>query len=230
MKIGSLEGSLQENLDRRISESESLKPSNSRVWGILFRSLDILAMSAMLVFILVFIFWINPTTISGISMANTYKTGNVVLIDIVSKDLHRKDIITLFADNQDTGSSIPNVINTLYQGKIKDKPRDILVKRVIALPGEKVEMVNKVVTIYNSENPNGIVLDEPYAKNDWVCTPDEQSEPVRAGNAALNYPLTEIKAGEVFVLGDNRGCSKDSRVYNAFKQYAILGKVIKKVI
>jgi signal peptidase I len=70
-----------------------------------------------------------------------------------------------------------------------------LIKRVIALPGETVEIRNKTVSV------NGAVLSEKYAV---FTRPDEILQGDNLG------PLL-VPAGAVFVLGDNRDESGDSR-------------------
>lgn len=68
-----------------------------------------------------------------------------------------------------------------------------LVKRVVGLPGETVEVKGRKVFI------NGEVLDESYA----VYLEDGQNA----------FPATKIPEGRVFCLGDNRDHSKDSRFW-----------------
>ena len=72
-----------------------------------------------------------------------------------------------------------------------------LVKRVIGLPGDKIVIKDGHITIYNKDNPDGFNPDENLVTKDIVTTPDGFE--------------TEIKAGEIFVCGDNRPNSLDSR-------------------
>lgn len=76
--------------------------------------------------------------------------------------------------------------------KYPPNPRKIFIKRVIGLPGETVEIRNGEVLI------NGRVLDEAdYLRN------------IPHGN----FPPQKIPPGHVFVLGDNRDQSNDSRYW-----------------
>jgi signal peptidase I len=83
-----------------------------------------------------------------------------------------------------------------------------LIKRVIGLPGERIRARNGEVRI------DGQVLREPYLP-DGVTTAD--FGPVR------------VPADHVFVLGDNRGNSADSRVIGAIAVDSIVGRAIARV-
>jgi signal peptidase I len=82
-----------------------------------------------------------------------------------------------------------------------------LVKRVIGLPGETIELRNRIVYI------NGRKLDEPYA----VYT-DSQNFPRRDDMAAVTIP-----ADSFFMMGDNRDNSNDSRFWGVAQREAIIG-------
>ena len=77
-----------------------------------------------------------------------------------------------------------------------------LIKRVIGLPGETVEALDGVVRV------DGRPLDEPY-----LASP--------AGSA---YPAHRLGVDEYFVMGDNRGNSRDSRVFGPIHSDDIVGR------
>jgi len=87
-----------------------------------------------------------------------------------------------------------------------------LVKRVIGLPGDRVVIQNGVVTIYNKANPNGFDPDKtmPYGK---VIT-------FTSGNID-----TIVAPNNVFVMGDNRPDSLDSRYFGQVPVKNIIGKL-----
>lgn len=80
---------------------------------------------------------------------------------------------------------------------------DLYVKRVIGLPGETVEIEYGVVYI------NGEALDEPYA-----------------AHTGSNYTRITLKENELFVMGDNRRVSEDSRDYGPIREDDIVGRAI----
>jgi len=86
------------------------------------------------------------------------------------------------------------------------------IKRAIGLPGEKVEVKNGVVKIYNKENPDGFVLDESAYLGKNVKTNGEVT--------------TTLNENEYFVMGDNRMFSSDSRTWGPVPKMDIMGKVL----
>ncbi|QGY40535.1 signal peptidase I [Pseudodesulfovibrio cashew] len=90
-----------------------------------------------------------------------------------------------------------------------DESKDFI-KRVIGLPGDTVELRDKVVYI------NGEPLDEPYVRRT-----DARILPVRD-----NFGPIVVPDGEYFMLGDNREGSHDSRWWGTVKRQKIVGKAL----
>ena len=80
-----------------------------------------------------------------------------------------------------------------------------LVKRVIAMAGDTVE--GRGGTVYL----NGKALDEPY---------------LRVAASTYNLPATTIGKGDLWVMGDNRDNSADSRVFGPIRVTSVVGRVV----
>ncbi len=87
-----------------------------------------------------------------------------------------------------------------------DEPKTLYVKRVIGIPGDKIEIVDGALYL------NDELLDEPYIK-----------EPMYG-----SYGTYYVPENSYFMLGDNRNSSKDARYWeNTYvSEDAILGKAI----
>lgn len=83
------------------------------------------------------------------------------------------------------------------------------IKRVIALPGERVVVKDGYIRIYNAEQPNGFILNESYTDN------------IRL-EGDVDRTITE---GSIFVVGDNRNpnASHDSRAMGPIPMDHIIG-------
>lgn len=90
-----------------------------------------------------------------------------------------------------------------------------IIKRVIGLPGERVVVKNGTITVYNQAYPNGYQPDNelPYNKDGHI--------PYTSGDID-----TLLAANEVFVSGDNRPESCDSRHLGAITTDQIVGKLV----
>ena len=130
--------------------------------------------------------------VDGSSMYSTLETGDRVFVNKLSYRLHdpnRGDVVVL---HQISGAS----------------ERD-LIKRVIGLPGETVEVRNCTVLI------DGRILNEPYLDPE-VVTPTDCG-----GDYTLDGTVPE---DHVFVMGDNRGGSQDSRVLGPISEDDLVGR------
>jgi len=93
-----------------------------------------------------------------------------------------------------------------------------LVKRVIGLPGDHIIVANGVITIYNKQHPNGFEPDKtlPYGKDGAI--------PYTADNINITLSSTQI-----FVCGDNRGDSLDSRIFGPIQTSQVIGQLVARI-
>jgi signal peptidase I len=91
-------------------------------------------------------------------------------------------------------------------------PSVFYIKRIVGLPGEKIEIKDNKVKIYNSKNPSGFVLDE--------------SAYLPASVETLGEQTINLTDQEYFVMGDNRKYSSDSRSWGPVPSDDIIGRVL----
>ncbi len=93
---------------------------------------------------------------------------------------------------------------------------DDLIKRVIGLPGETLEIVECAVLI------DGAKIDEPWLTDD--LRDESVDSDVRCGTS--NVEATVLSDNEVFLIGDNRTMSFDSRMFGAVNIDQIVGRAV----
>jgi signal peptidase I len=111
------------------------------------------------------------------------------------------------------------IINKPQDGAVVEVVEDnsLVVKRIVGIPGDTVKMTNGVISVYyvEKERPESLLETE----QPWY-------ESVLEGTFDTDLEIT-LGVGELFVVGDNRDNSIDSRFYGPVKADQILGEVIK---
>jgi len=162
-----------------------------------WRELPVLVLVALVVAILIKTFLVQAFYIPSESMEPTLQQGDRVLVCRICTHfsaVHRGDVI-VFSDphpGPDQGrGAVGGFLHWLAEGVGVAQPESPdFIKRVIALPGDTVEINAGVVYV------NGDRLHEPY------LDPERDTR---------SFPKRTIPAGMLYVLGDNRAHSGDSR-------------------
>ena len=162
-------------------------------------STPFLILVALVVALIVKTFFVQAFYIPSASMEPTLAVGDRVFVNKVVYDLGditRGDVIVFGNPHPGQGTDrgpIGAFLSWLGEGIGFAQPEDEdFIKRVVGLPGETVEISDNVVYI------DGEPLDEPYLTDD-----------AKVSNG--DYPLTQVPDDALFVMGDNRGNSADSR-------------------
>jgi len=136
-------------------------------------------------------FLFQPFFVRGQSMDPSFGDGDYLIIDEITyrfRAPERGEVIVF---------------------KYPEDPTNRFIKRVIALPGETIEIKDGDVTIYNEVGTH--LLNEDYLPSDLATS----------GNLKVT-----LKDDEYFVMGDNRPYSYDSRRFGLLSKEYIIGRVI----
>lgn len=138
--------------------------------------------------VLVATLWLPVLQIYGSSMTPTLENGNIV-VSIKAKKFETGDVIAFYYNNK------------------------ILVKRVIALPGDIVDITDE-----GNVSVNGTLLDEPYVTDPSL------------GDCNIKLPY-QVPESRLFVMGDHRSVSIDSRnsTVGCIAEEQIVGKLVFKL-
>ena len=150
------------------------------------------------------------------SMEPQLEVGDRVLVSRTSyrlHDVHRGDIVVFPSPTPSLGGDddplLKRVAKDMLEAVALREPGEHeLIKRIVGLPGETVSAVDGHVVI------DGRRLVEPYLPEGLVT--DDFG------------PIT-VPAGQVFVMGDNRPNSSDSRVIGTIEVDTIVGRAIARV-
>jgi signal peptidase I len=138
---------------------------------------------AIVIAVLINLFLAQATRVYGSSMEPNLHTDQRLVVEKVSYRLHaprRGDVVVLRPE----------------------RGPELLIKRVIGLPGETLKIEKGLVYI------NGKPIEEPYLEY----------------RSDRSYGPTTVPAGHIFVMGDNRGASNDSRVFGPVSLDRVVGR------
>jgi signal peptidase I len=153
---------------------------------------------AILLALVVKVFLLQAFYIPSLSMSPTLRVGDRVLVNKLSYRLHdvnRGDVIVFERPASETSSTIPD-----------------LIKRVVGLPGESISFIDGAVYV------DGKRLDESYLSAGTVTSS------ANAPNKCTAEAPCVVPSGQVWVMGDNRSDSKDSRYFGSIDESTIVGR------
>ena len=151
----------------------------------------------------------RPLILPTGSMEDTILAGDYIMANTVRRHPQRGDLV-------------------VFEYPVDRK--NIFVKRVVAVGGDRVHLENKKLFL------NGVAVDEPYARNKTTIIDYFRDNFPRAPNVRIYAPAEEmlknnfregdivVPEGKYFVLGDNRDYSLDSRHWGFIAQSDIIGR------
>jgi len=154
---------------------------------------------ALLTVVLIFTFLVKFVTVSGMSMLQTFNDRDRLLITSLTS-YKAGDVVVIDPTH-----------NLEEMGLVNENSSSPYIKRIIATEGQSVNIDPFTWSVY----VDGVKLDEPYV---YHCN----LNPMYRGS--ITYPYV-VPKGHVFVMGDNRNGSSDSRQFGAIDTDYILGEV-----
>lgn len=139
-------------------------------------------------------FLIQPFMVKGGSMEPNFFDNEYLIVDEITyrfNEPQRGDVI-IFRYPRDTST--------------------YFIKRIIGLPGEKIEIRDSNVYVFNDTNPGGVRLDE--------------SEYLPPGTRTPGSVSVLLDDNEYYVLGDNRSSSLDSRNFGPLSEVFLIGRAL----
>lgn len=143
-------------------------------------------------FIVTYLFIVQPNEIRGASMDTTFLNGEYILTNKLSYKFghpeHGDVVVFASPENKDID----------------------YIKRIIGIEGDRVMVTNNEVFV------NGKKIDEPYI---------QQPTSLIEGGFLMEGQEIVVPAGHIFVMGDNRPRSSDSRVFGPIPNQDVIGEV-----
>ncbi len=165
--------------------------------------------SALLIAVLLNTFVIQSYQVDGQSMESTLHNGDRLIVNKLPRTLSRLDGHQYVPERGD-------IIIFNEQGLPGFIGEKQLIKRVVGLPGDHVVVAGSKITIYNSQHPDGF---NPDTSGDYRI-----SQPT-------GIPFDGVlKSDELFVCGDNRGNSEDSRSFGPIKTSQVVAKLVLRIL
>lgn len=167
-----------------------------------------LFLAALLIAVLLNTFVIQSYQVDGESMQNTLHNGDRLIVDKIPRTISRIDGHQYVPKRGD-------IIIFNQQGLPGFSGTKQLIKRVIGLPGDHVVVADGHITIYNAQHPEGF-------------------NPDTTGDYHIDQPTGipydgVLKSDELFVCGDNRGNSEDSRSFGPIKTDQVVAKLVLRI-
>jgi len=170
--------------------------------------LPILIVIALVLAVIVKTFLFQAFYIPSGSMEETLQINDRVMVNKLSYrfgEVKRGQVVVFDPGNgTNDGESLPGKIaRNVLESIGLATPESDLIKRVIGLPGETLEIKNNRVLI------NGTAIDEPY---------------LPPGVRMRDFGPVVVPEGEFFVMGDNRNASQDSRFIGTIPEDDVIGR------
>ena len=171
--------------------------------------MPLLILAALVIAVIIKTFFFQAFWIPSSSMEDTLQINDRVMVNKLAYrlgDLQHGHVI-VFDDPRGVAPPEESLLEAAKRNITEaiglSVPRTEFIKRVIGLPGDRIEIVDNHVLV------NGFAIDEPYLKR---------------GSVMPDFGPVVVPVGEMFVMGDNRNASQDSRYFGTVPIDTIVGR------
>ncbi|MGE5830069.1 MAG: signal peptidase I [Micromonosporaceae bacterium] len=194
----------------------------------LWQELPLLLVVAFCLAVLIRTFLLQAFFIPSSSMEDTLLVGDRVLVNKIVYDVRTpaRGEIVVFRGTEGWAPENPPVSGGGFMGRLGRTMGDLVglsrpgekdfIKRVIAVPGDRVSCCDNEGRVY----VNGQPLDEPYVKTNSPLDAPPDPEVCRS----RRFEEVLVPPGQVFVMGDHRVVSQDSRCKGPVPIENIIGR------
>lgn len=183
----------------------AIEPPRSRFSEALDFAVELIKIVAVCASMLILVRWFlfQPFIVKGSSMEpNFYEDEYLIIYEL---PYHFPKMFGKFSEDDRGRALIVHPPND---------PKEFYIKRVVGLPGERVRIQDGRVTIYNTAHPDGFTLNESYLSPGAQTLTEDRYKDITLG------------LDEIYVLGDNRGASLDSRRIGPIPVKNVIGEPI----
>lgn len=173
-------------------------------WYIIALNIFLDVLIVFLIGLIALFIFISPVKIQGASMENTlYNNQLVATWRFTPTSYAVGDIVTIRAGEK------------------------VIIKRIVAVGGEQIAFAydEGAICLFKNKNGEWIKQKESYIKEPSVIKASYETVTVYDSVADITEGVT-VERGKVFVMGDNRNVSVDSRRYGQFKTTDIISKMV----
>jgi signal peptidase I len=221
---------LAEQRKRELPSTKDVeRAQEERRWMMpMWQELPLLLVVAFCVAVLIRSFLVQAFVIPSSSMEQTLLIGDRVMVNKVvygTRDPRRGEVVVFRGTDRWAPENFDEVPGGVMD-RISDTLGDLVgvsrpgekdfIKRIIGLPGDRVECCDDLGRVI----VNGVGIDEPYLNSNSPLEPP----PMADSCSVRRFPPRIVPPGELFVMGDHRGVSQDSRCQGTVPIENVIGR------
>lgn len=200
--------------EENFSEKQEKKASKTQIFFSYFWELFKIGIFSLVIIVPIRTFIFQPFFVQGDSMKPNFQDGEYLIVNELG---YKKTKVGMGEQELFTVNPFKEIFRQeAIVFRNPQNPKEYFIKRVVGLPGDRVEIKDGDVIVYNEETPQGGILDESgYLANKMLHKTECRQQCV-----------FDVGENELLVFGDNRKYSSDSRSWGVLSGDLVIGKVL----